>query len=378
MLAPPPPDQKDRLAELGSLEVLDTAAEPSFDSVVELAARICDCPIALISLVDKDRQWFKARFGFDAPQTPLNQSVCSHAILGAGMLEIPDLLEDPRTADNPLCIEVDNPVRFYAGAPLVSARGHAMGTLCVLDHVPRQLTDLQRQTLMVLADQVMRQLELQRTLRNESVLRDEIDHRVKNSLQTVMSFIRLYRSRAKLDETRDALDAIGRRVSAIAQLHSELYQTNEFDRIPLDRYLGRVATLLQGNAGANVTVRTDIAPIHTDSRVAATLAMIVSEFSANAMKHAFPDGRTGEVFVGLEGITPDGLCLTCRDNGIGSADPGTESAPEVVSIGKRLMESAAEQIGAEMSLEATADGYCLKVVRRPSPQPQPELQADAP
>lgn len=378
MLAETPQNQTERLATLGSYNVLDSGQEQNFDEIVRLVARICDAPVALISIVDKDRQWFKARYGFDASETPLDRSVCSHAILHEDLTEIEDTLKDPRTLDNPLCVTTKDPLRFYAGAPLVTAAGIKLGTLCVLDFKPRVLTDLQRETLRVLADQVMQQLELRRALANEAVLRHEIDHRVKNSLQTVMSFIRLYGSRSGSDDTREALEAIGRRVSAIAQLHSELYQTSEFDQIRLDRYLSRVIGLLDGTTPENVSIRTEIAPISVDSRIAATLAMIVSEFSANAIKHAFPNGRPGEISICLEGIDPEGLRLVCRDNGVGNTLDGGDPPSSPVSIGKRLMASAAEQIGGEMSLDAGAGGYCLTLVKLPQPQPQQMSQADAP
>jgi two-component sensor histidine kinase len=315
----------------------------------------------LISLVDRDRQWFKARFGFGVDQTPLEQSICSHAILNEDILEIEDTWLDSRTADNPLCISLDDPIRFYAGAPLMTATGIKLGTLCVLDVTPRRLTALQQQTLRVLAGQVMRQLELRRALQTETVLRDEIDHRVKNSLQTVTSFIRLYSSRAKQPETRDALAAIGRRVDAIVQLHSELYQTHEFDMIRLDRYIDRVVRLLQGTAGTNIRIETAIAKVSTDSRKAATLAMIISEFCANSVKHAFPSGRQGKIRIELSELDRGAMLLVCKDDGVGSAEAEAPAEQEMVSIGKRLMETAAEQIGGEMTLSAKSDGYELRL-----------------
>lgn len=379
MIAPPPHNQTERLEALESLQVLDSSPEKGFDDVVALAAHICDVPVALISLVDRDRQWFKARFGFDLDQTPLKESICSHAILAEGILEIQDTWDDKRTVDNPLCVVSKDPVRFYAGAPLVTENGLKLGTLCVLDTKPRQLTDLQRETLTVLAAQIMRQLELRRALKTESVLRDEIDHRVKNSLQTVTSFIRLYSSRSRHPETRDALGAIGRRVDAIVQLHSELYQTSEFDMIRLDRYLPRVAKLLQGSATANVRITTNIAPVSTDSRQAATLAMIVSEFCANAIKHAFPDGRPGKVQIELTQQDNGALLLICRDDGIGTAVVPVTEDDAIVSIGKRLMETAAEQIGGEMNLSESAQGYRLSLSFNHPAEPAPEaIRAGAP
>ncbi len=373
MKALPPSTQTERLEELASFEVLDTDTESSFDDLVALVAGICETPVALISLVDRDRQWFKARFGFDAEQTPQNESICSHAILSDDLLEIEDTRLDARTADNPLCVTLKEPICFYAGAPLVTQSGQKMGTLCVLDIRPRRLNDLQRETLRVLAAQVMRQLELGRALHTEGVLRDEIDHRVKNSLQTVISFIRLYSGRSRQPETRDALAAIGRRVDAIVQLHSELYQTSEFDTIRLDRYIERVVRLLQGTASSNIRIGTDIAAVSTDSRKAATLAMIISEFCANAIKHGFPDGRTGRIHVGLHVQDDGALLLDCHDNGVGNASVPAVAEDTMVSIGTRLMETAAEQIGGSMDLTAGDDGYRLRLEFN-----QPQELADTP
>ncbi|SLN31663.1 putative sensor histidine kinase pdtaS [Roseivivax jejudonensis] len=367
MRAPTPDDQAERLEELESYGILDTAPEDSFDEVAELVKQFCDVPVALISLVDSDRQWFKARAGFAMPETPLDMSICSHTILQEEVLEIPDTLADPRTADNPICKTGAEPVRFYAGAPLISRSGYALGSLCVLDVKPRILTDAQRSALETMARQVMRQLDLRRALRNEAILRNEIDHRVKNSLQTVASFIRLYTARARNEETKEALNAISRRVTAIAQLHNELYRTSEFDMIRLDTYLGRVCDLLRGPMSKNVSIRASIAPARVDSRKAATLAMIVSEFAANATKHAFPDNRRGTVEITLTQEEDEAIRLICADDGIGDQATHLPTADsEITSIGMRLMESAAEQIGGELSLVAGADGYRLELVTPPN------------
>ena len=366
MRAPTPENQADRLEELESYGILDSGPEESFDEVVALVRQLCDVPVALISLVDKDRQWFKARVGFAPPQTPIEMSICAHAILEDDVLEIPDTWEDPRTVDNPICRDGDEPMRFYAGAQLVSGSGFVLGTLCILDTKPRRLTDVQKQALKTLARQVMRQLDLRRALRNEAILRNEIYHRVKNSLQTVASFIRLYGARARSEETRDALAAIGRRVNAISQLHNELYRTSEFDMIRLDTYLNRVTDLLRGSFTRGVTMRTHVAPVRVDSRKAATFAMIVSEFAANAIKHAFPDGREGVITVSLYRDEEDAIHLVCSDNGIGNqAQSLTAADDEVTSIGMRLMESAAEQLGGHMDLQGTPDGYRLELVTPP-------------
>ncbi len=163
--APIPSDEATRLASLQSYEVLHSPAETEFDDLVNIAARVCGVPIALISLVDGDQQWCKACSGQDSTEIPRAQSFCAHAILQPkGVTHVPDATKDRRFADNPLVTSTPG-IRFYAGAPLVTPDGQALGTLCVLDHEPRSLTPEQQETLRVLARQVMNQLELRRALR---------------------------------------------------------------------------------------------------------------------------------------------------------------------------------------------------------------------
>lgn len=154
-----PDDEAERLIALEQTGALDTQAESDFDDLTELAARICNAPVALISLVDKERQWFKSRFGIDVAEMPRTQAFCAHAIHQREIFVVPDATRDIRFADNPLVL-AEPRIRFYAGAPLVSREGHVLGTLCVVDYVPRELPDELLKALTVLSRQVMVQLEL--------------------------------------------------------------------------------------------------------------------------------------------------------------------------------------------------------------------------
>jgi GAF domain-containing protein len=154
--------EAERLEALRQYNILDTPAEQAYDDITSLAAFICDVPIALISLVAGERQWFKSKVGLAVSETSRDVSFCAHAITQPDIFVVQDALSDERFAENPLVTCAPN-IRFYAGVPLITPAGNAIGTLCVIDHRPRELSVAQRQTLAALARQVVLQLELRRT-----------------------------------------------------------------------------------------------------------------------------------------------------------------------------------------------------------------------
>jgi GAF domain-containing protein len=162
MQAALPFNEAERLTALSEYHIVDSAPDQGFDDLTQLAAQICGTHIALVSIVDRDRQWFKARIGMQAQETPRDQSFCAHALHEPfNLMVVPDATRDRRFSDNPLVTATEG-IRFYAGAPLLTPKGLPLGSLCVIDRKPRELTDPQLRALRILGRQVSYLLELHR------------------------------------------------------------------------------------------------------------------------------------------------------------------------------------------------------------------------
>lgn len=190
-VSPLPADEQERLAALQRYQILDTDPEQALDELVQLAATICGTPIALLSLVDSSRQWFKARLGVDVMETPRDFSFCTYAIQTSDVFIVPDAVEDPRFVRNALVVGEPH-IRFYAAAPLTTPEGLNIGTLCVIDSRPRDLDDVQRGALKALAHQAMVQLELRRHLGRT----DAVTHHLRTPLTSIRGSIGLLNSGA--------------------------------------------------------------------------------------------------------------------------------------------------------------------------------------
>jgi diguanylate cyclase (GGDEF)-like protein len=219
--APLLPNEAERLAALNRYEVLDSPAEAAFDELVALIASVCEAPMALVSLVGADRQWFKAKIGMSADGTPREHSFCAHAIAQPGRLTVvPDATIDPRFADSPL-VTGESKIRFYAGAPLITSDGFALGALCIMDTKPRFITSQQEDALRIGGRAVIMLLEQRRTIA-ELRLATEAQRRVEDELRAEIAQRREIERQLHFTSSHDGLTRLPNRAEFSAQLHSAL------------------------------------------------------------------------------------------------------------------------------------------------------------
>lgn len=274
--APKRCDEAQRLEALSRYEILDTPAEQLFNDFTQLAAQICDCPISLINLVDAQRQWFKSNIGLEVSETARELAFCAHAIVNPDeVFVVPDALEDERFVDNALVTEEPH-IRFYAGAPLVTPSGHALGTLCVIDRRPRTLSEKQIEALRTLSRQVMSQLEARRNLRLLKETAIDLENE-RQEMHLILDHVPAYiifkdTKNTILRVNRAVSEALGLDISSIeGRPVKEVYPADaeKFYRVDTEVIrsgqpsLGAIQEVVVGSAGLRWS-RTDVVPIKNE------------------------------------------------------------------------------------------------------------------
>jgi signal transduction histidine kinase len=368
MSAPIPANERQRLRSLHSYKILDSRREAAYDDLTRIAAQICGTPMASVTLVDETRQWFKSTIGIDVSETSREVSFCAHAILQDGLFIVPDTHEDLRFVDNAL-VTGDPHLRFYAGAALHSLDGNALGTLCVLDRVPRELDANQKAALEALARQAMAQMEMRRSLeeaervmRYRSRLMAMMGHDLKQPVNVINMALTLIEDRLQGEEE----ETLGFAKSAIGKLSTELdvlAQASRLDqdsiqigRFPIQSVLDSIFdnwNLRARRKGLNLDIASSDEIVESDERMVAT---ILGNLIGNAIKYT----EKGNVSVKTR-RDGDAFVVEIVDTGIGIPEEQLgkifesftqldSGRSEGLGLGLAIVQRTAELLGCEIGV----------------------------
>lgn len=359
-------NEADRIAALRGYGILDAPTDHVFDDFVRIAAQVCNTPVSVVNLVDAKRQWFAAETGLGIRETPLDVSICTHAILQPNVFVVPDLTRDDRFNCNPLV--TGNPrLRFYAGALLETPEGLPLGTMCVLDTEPRPagLTEQQIFTLEALARQVMAQLELRRSVAEKELLVLEAHHRVKNSLSMVQALLSLQARMTTDGEAARQLRESAGRIVTVAAIHEHLYRVGATLHVNLAVYLRSLvddqrAALASTFAGRSIVL--DAADVSWPSSDAAAIGLILMELVTNALKYG-----EGTVAVTLRS-SDDTTTLSVEDEGRSLPDDYQPSGGK--GLGMRVLLGLLQSRQGQLSVDRSRGHTCF-VVALPAPAQNP-------
>ena len=338
-----------RIAAVRRYEILDTPKDGSFERITAIAARLFNVPISIISIVDHDRIWFKSHYGVEANEIGRDPGLCASAILSDEPHIIRDAKLDVRALTNPL-VSGTLGLRFYAGVPLHTHDGFNLGTLCVIDKTPREVTTRQIEDLKDLASVVMDQLELRISARKALSAKDsllqEIDHRIGNSLQFVSSFLQLEGLHSGHDVSAH-LNSSAERVARIGRVHHRLSQSGQREAMDIQPYLEELckdisSSLSFKNKGYQLV--TNIISAKFPASTITSLGLIINELVMNSAKHAFPVSQSGKIEVDLKKMNT-GYALSVSDDGRKDSHT-TENLRS--GVGTNLIQSLVGQIRGEI------------------------------
>lgn len=390
--AQPPEDENQRLQALYNYEVLDTEAEEAFDNLTLLASEICGTPIALISLIDPNRQWFKSKVGLDAEETNREIAFCAHAINQREVFEVTDTLKDNRFFDNPLVTAGPN-IRFYAGSPLVTPEGYAIGTLCAISDKPMQLDEHQRKALEILGHEVISQLELRSQIRQVKLANERktdflsmISHELLTPLNAIISFSKLMLNDKEVSLTDkhskylEHLDYSGKRLMTLVNSILDLNKIeagkmevrySQVDRVEFFDSLHASISPVAKRKGVTLEFSTDVAGKRSLFIDEKKLAQVVLNIVSNAIKFSL-SGQKVEVKIFH---LANELKIIFKDYGIGISEHdlpnifqkfqqfGENKNQEGSGLGLMISKSLVELMGGRIYLTSSVDnGTLVKVI----------------
>jgi len=339
--------------------ILDTPPDGAFDRVTAIAARLLGTPIAIVSIVDTDRIWFKSHHGLDVKQIPRNSGLCSSAILQAEPWLVTDARHDPRTLVNPL-VAGEFGLQFYLGVPLHTHDGFNLGTLCVLDTQPRTVTQDQLDTLTDLASVVMDQLELrlsamrsiaekEAALNHSHLMAEEIDHRVMNSLHLIVSMLSIQSAQLGSSEAAKEISRAATKIFAVANVHKHINVGKAASTLDSADYLVQLCAGLSTMLGSEsqMVISVDAVPLALDSEQLSRIGLIVNELVTNALKYG-----ASKINVHLTPYQHQ-CCLTVSDNGRGL--PTDFDVHKMSGLGMKVITELVKNLDGSLSHEPNAD-----------------------
>jgi two-component sensor histidine kinase len=342
-----PHDEAKRLAAVRRYNILDTPPDGSFDRITSIAARRFNVPISIISVVDQDRIWFKSHYGTEVGEVVREPGLCASAIMSPGPYVVEDAKHDPRSLANSLVASGPG-FGFYAAAPLVTASGYGLGTLCVIDVQPRKVDQALIDDLSDLASVVMDQLELRlsarKALDRAQLMAREIDHRVMNSLQFVSSLLKM-QSRTARGDTAVQLKNAANRLAAVAHVHRNFY-TEPTDRVSCVSFLKRLCSELSTVLGKQITVSGDEDSVPTTW--IQPIGLIVNELLTNGAKHG---GGSLAVEFRSDG---QGYRLSVSDGGKGL--PADYDFARSTGLGMKVLKALSVQLDGDLSIGSNREG----------------------
>ncbi len=349
-----PADEEQRLVSLRSFCILDTTKDPRFDRITRLAAELLDVPVVLLSLVDAARQWFKSTVGTGITEIERNHGFCAHAILldAREPMVVPDTLDDARFATHPFVIG-EPMLRFYAGAPLVSAQGRKIGTLCVHDVKPRHdFDDRALRILSQLADIAMDEIEFFHAESERELLVGELSHRVKNSFALIGSVAEI--SSRGHPGAAEFVGAFRNRLHAMSAAHDRLV-SSDWSSVDLAELVDSVLTVHQDDTKNRIQIELPDLPLDTQS--AQTLALLLHELLTNAVKYGALSVPSGMVFlVGTsDGVAAPNVRFEWRESG---GPPAV--APARTGFGMTMLNLSSRQNGGAVAFDWRGDGLICR------------------
>ncbi len=363
---PVPEDEKERLEALRRYDILDSPREPVFDRLTETAAKAFNVPIALLCMVNGDRQWFKSYTGVDFRETERSCAFCNYVLTQKNTTVIPDATEDPRVADNRLVVEEPH-VRFYAGAPIQEENGHVLGTLCLLDQEPRSFSEREMDVLELLALECYSQMKLRlknqlledKQIEGEANLTDkraiirELNHRVTTNFQLMKSMLSLQKQNARSEQTWRLIDREIALVELLSLIHDELMNLSSSEYIPINAFFTRLIRIIfQRKEGERrpVNIQKELEDDQLHSSTCQALGLILNQLIQNVFDRAEHASSTVDVRIRMNRKN-DTFRLSVQDDGPALRDEqdGGPYTDRGMNLIKRLTE---EKLFGTFSIES--------------------------